>query len=89
VPRAIARANQIATTSGVLVESVEPKSPADTAGLREGDVVIAFGGEAVTGIDQLVRQLTDDRIGQPAPVTVLRRGHRRQLTIMPSESKRD
>jgi S1-C subfamily serine protease len=89
VPRAIARANQIATTSGVLVESVEPKSPADTAGLREGDVIIAFSGEAVTGIDQLVRQLTDDRIGQPAPVTVLRRGHRRQLTVVPAESNRD
>jgi S1-C subfamily serine protease len=88
VPRAIARANQIAAASGVLVESVEPKSPADTAGLREGDVIIAFGGEAVTGIDQLVRRLTDDRIGQPAVVTVLRRGHRRQLTVVPAESRR-
>jgi S1-C subfamily serine protease len=87
VPRAIARANQIATTSGVLVESVEPKSPADTAGLQEGDVIIAFGGEAITGIDQLVRQLTDDRIGQPAPVTILRRGHRRRVTVVPAESK--
>ena len=88
VPRAIARVNQVATASGVLVESVEPKSPAETAGLREGDVIIAFGGEAVTGIDQLVRRLTDDRIGQPALVTVLRRGHRRQLTVVPAESSR-
>jgi S1-C subfamily serine protease len=88
VPRAIARANRIAAASGVLVESVEPKSPADIAGLREGDVIIAFGGEAVTGIDQLVRRLTDDRIGQPAQVTVLRRGHRRQLTVVPAESAR-
>jgi S1-C subfamily serine protease len=87
VPRAIARANQIAAASGVLVESVEPKSPADTAGLREGDVIIAFGGEAVTGIDQLVRRLSEERIGQPAPVIVLRRGHRRQLTVVPAESK--
>jgi len=88
VPRAIARANQIAAASGVLVESVEPKSPADMAGLREGDVIIAFGGEAVTGVDQLVRRLTEERIGQPALVTVLRRGHRRQLTVVPAESKR-
>jgi S1-C subfamily serine protease len=88
VPRAIARANRIAAASGVLVESVEPKSPADIAGLREGDVIIAFGGEAVTGIDQLIRRLTDDRIGQPAQVTVLRRGHRRQLTVVPAESAR-
>ena len=88
VPRAIARANQIAAASGVLVESVEPKSPADTAGLREGDVIIAFGGEAVTGIDQLVRRLSEERIGQPALVTVLRRGHRRQLTVVPAESQR-
>jgi S1-C subfamily serine protease len=87
VPRAIARANQIAATSGVLVESIEPKSPADIAGLREGDVIIAFGGEAVTGIDQLVRHLTDDRIGQPALVTILRRGHRRRVTVVPAESK--
>jgi S1-C subfamily serine protease len=89
VPRAIARANQTAAASGVLVESVEPRSPADTAGLREGDVIIAFGGEAVTGIDQLVRRLTDDRIGQAALMTILRRGHRRQVTVIPAESKRD
>jgi S1-C subfamily serine protease len=85
VPRGIARANQIAALSGVLVETVEPNSPAATAGFQPGDVIIAFGGEAVTGVDQLIRRLSEDRIGQPAAVSVLRRGHRRQLTVVPAE----
>ena len=59
VPRAIARANQLAVSSGVLVVSVEPNSPATRAGVREGDVVIAFAGQPVAGIDDLLRQLTD------------------------------
>jgi S1-C subfamily serine protease len=87
IARAIARANQLAVTSGVLVVSVEPDSPATTAGLRDGDVVLAFGGEAVAGIDDLLRHLTDDCIGVPLSLTILRRGQRRQLTIVPSESK--
>jgi S1-C subfamily serine protease len=87
IPRAVARANQLAVTSGVLVVSVEPDSPATAAGLRDGDIVLAFAGEAATGIDDLLRYLTDDRIGLPVPLTILRRGQRRQLTIVPSESK--
>jgi S1-C subfamily serine protease len=85
IPRAVARANRLAATSGVLVVSVEPESPATTAGLRDGDVVLAFDEGAVTGIDDLLRCLTDDRIGVPVKVTILRAGHKRQLTIVPSE----
>jgi len=87
VPRAMARLNQVAVAAGVLVESIEPRSPAAAAGLREGDVIIGFAGEAVSGIDELVRQLTDDRIGRPASITVLRRGERRQLIVVPAESR--
>jgi S1-C subfamily serine protease len=85
VPRAIARANQVAVTSGVLVVSVEPNSPAAAAGARDGDIVIAFGGEPVQGIDDLLRLLTDARIGVPTPLTILRRRERRQLTVVPDE----
>ena len=85
IPRALARVNQLAVTSGVLVVSVEPDSPATTAGLREGDIVLAFDGGAVTGIDDLLRRLTDDCIGVPTELTILRAGRKRQLTIVPSE----
>jgi S1-C subfamily serine protease len=85
VPRAIARANRIAAASGVFVVSVEPGSPAAAAGLRDGDVVLACGGAPVTGVDDLHRQLTADRIGVATPFAILRGGARRELTIVPSE----
>jgi S1-C subfamily serine protease len=87
VPRALARANQLAVSSGVAVMSVEPNSPATTAGLRNGDIILAFAGEPVTGIDDLHRRLTEERIAVPSALTVLRRGQRRQLTIVPGEKR--
>jgi S1-C subfamily serine protease len=85
IPRAVARANQLAVSSGVFVVSVELGSPAAAAGLRDGDVVLAFADQAVTGIDDLHRQLTVDRIGVAVPLTILRSAERRQLTIVPKE----
>ena len=87
IPRALARANQVAVVSGVLVMSIEHQSPAASAGLQEGDVILAFDGQTVSGIDDLHRLLTEERIGRATAVTVLRRGARRQVTITPAESK--
>jgi S1-C subfamily serine protease len=84
VPRAAARAAGIATASGVVVQSAEKGSPGETAGLRQSDIIIAFAGEPVTGIDDLHRLLTEDRIGQAAPLVVLRKGARRQLVVVPA-----
>jgi len=67
--------------------SIEPDSPATTAGVRDGDIVLAFAGEPVTGIDDLLRRLTDECIGVPLPLAILRAGRKRQLTIVPSESR--
>jgi len=89
VSRALARANQLAVTSGVLVAEVEPGSPAATAGLRIGDIILAFADEPVGGLDDLLRRLTTDCIGAPAKLTLLRRGERRALTIVPAESQRN
>jgi S1-C subfamily serine protease len=86
IPRAVARANQLAVSAGVLVVSVEPNSPAATAGLRDGDVVLAFADAAVTGIDDLHRLLTGERTGMPTTTGILRSARRHQITIVPGEA---
>jgi S1-C subfamily serine protease len=87
VPRGLARAHRLAVSSGVLVVSVETGSPAASGGLLDGDIILAFAGEPVAAIDDLHRRLSDDRIGKPAIVTVLRGLERRQITIVPDESR--
>jgi S1-C subfamily serine protease len=86
IPRGLARAHRLAVSSGVLVASVEPKSPAAAAGLLDGDIILAFSGEPVTGIDDLHRLLSADGIGRAATVAILRGLERRHITIVPQES---
>jgi S1-C subfamily serine protease len=83
VGRRLARHHGLAVTSGVRIESVTPSSPAAAAGLRSGDILIAFDGHPVRGIDDLHRHLTDDRIGRVAPVVVLRGIERLEVVVVP------
>jgi len=83
VGRQIARHLSIASTSSVRVHAVEPTSPAAAAGMREGDRIIALDSVPIAGIDDLLRCLTDERIGRPTPVTVIRGDERIQLIVMP------
>jgi S1-C subfamily serine protease len=87
IPRALARAHQLAAASGVLAVAVEPGSPADVAGVRKGDIILSLGGERVGGVDDLHRILTAECIGIASPMHVLRSAGRRQLTIVPVERK--
>ena len=80
------RALGIDAKSGVLVTGVEPDSPAARAGLASGDTIVEYQGSAVTGIDDLHRLLTADRIGVATSVVVLRGAERLQLPITSVES---
>ncbi len=85
VPRSLARAAGIATGSGVLVASIEERSPAAAAGFSEGDVVVRFDGQLIGGIDDVHRLLTEERIDRAIPVAVLRDGRQVELTVTPRE----
>jgi S1-C subfamily serine protease len=74
---------------GVLVSGIEPGSPASRAGLREGDVIITFGGEPVSGIDELHRHLVARVIGVPSAITVIRHTEKLDLVITPEELARN
>lgn len=69
---------------GVLVVGVEPNGPAQAAGVEEGDVMLQFAGEAVSDVDSLHKLLTQNRIGLPAPLSLLRRGHVKVVTVTPA-----
>lgn len=70
-------------STSILVTSVQPGGPAEKAGIREGDLVIAFDDKAISGIDQLHRCLTANRIGRRSPVAVIRNSTKIDLTIVP------
>ena len=86
LPRALARANQLAISTAVRVASIEPNSPSSRAGLEKGDIVYAMGGAAVAGIDDLHRILNEERINTPVEVSLIRKGERRTLSLTPLEA---
>jgi S1-C subfamily serine protease len=87
VSRRLARHHGLAIASGILVDSVEPDTPASRAGLASNDIIVAIGGALVTGVDDLHRHLTESRIGVPTPLVVLRAVERRTLVVVPVECR--
>ncbi len=87
IHRRLVRFHDLPADRGLLVVSVATPSPAATARLREGDIIIRFDDEPVTGVDDLHRMLTDTRIGVRTALTVLRGTDPIRLDITPVETK--
>src|SRR6185295_5506488 len=58
--RRLVRWHNLPVESGIFVVSVESGSPAERAGMREGDIIIGFNDQAVPDIDALHRILTEN-----------------------------
>jgi S1-C subfamily serine protease len=87
VHRRVVRFYDLAKETGALVLSVEDSSPAQRAGLREGDVIVALQGHAVAGVDDLHRLLTEVRVGVSCPLTVVRHTQKVELKVVPEEAR--
>lgn len=66
---------------GVAVEKVVENSPAAQAGLQNGDVIVKFNGEEVTGTRNLTRLIAEVAPDHRATLTVLRGGAERELKV--------
>jgi S1-C subfamily serine protease len=71
---------------GLFVVSVETGSPAEKAGIREGDFIVAFCDRNVESSDDLFRLLTKDKIGAFQYITVLRNQQKLDLRVTPKEN---
>jgi S1-C subfamily serine protease len=86
IHRRLVRYYDLPKETGVIVLSTETNSPAQRAGLREADVIVALDGQPVAGVDDLHRVLSDARTGTRSELTILRGTDRLQIGITPEEA---
>ena len=79
----IVRHYSLSQRTAAMVIAVEPDSPAAQAHLRDRDVIIRFGGRAISGVDDLHRLLTEAPAGKEIEVIVLRGTELITLTVSP------
>jgi S1-C subfamily serine protease len=87
LPRRLVRFYNLPIEKGVVVVSVEPNSPAQRAGVREGDVLIGYGNHVVASIDDLQRLMTEEQVGVRATLTLIRQAEKIELPVVPAESR--
>ena len=85
--RRVIRFYNLPLETGVLVASVEKDSPAQHAGLREGDIIVAFNERPVGTIHDLHKMLVSEQIGVAAKLVAIRHTEKLELLILPAESK--
>jgi S1-C subfamily serine protease len=86
--RRLVRYHHLSAPSGVLAISVAPGSPAEQAGLREGDVMVEFNAQPLPSIDALHKLLTGETIDLESTLTVIRGTEKLTLKIRPADSSR-
>jgi serine protease Do len=70
----LAQSFKLESAEGALIATVEPGSPADKAGLKPGDVVLAFNGQKIDDPNKLPRLVAGTKPGQSAALRVWRNG---------------
>jgi serine protease Do len=72
---------------GALVKSVDDESPAEKAGIKEGDVILRYQGESVLSAAQLARLVRETPAGRTVSIEVSRGGAAQKLSVTVAESR--
>lgn len=81
----IAKSLNLPSTSGALVSSLTPDSPAAKAGVQPGDVILSFDGKQVGEMRRLPRMVAEAGINRSVPVKVWRNGKEVSLNVLIGE----
>jgi S1-C subfamily serine protease len=84
--RRVVRFHELARETAVRVQSTAPDGAARAAGLASGDIIVAVDGLPVGDVDELHRLMTEERVGKPVPITVLRLSQKLDVIVTPRES---
>jgi len=81
--RRLVKFYELPSSTAVLVISVEPGSPAEKAGILEGDLIFSYENAPIGSVDDLHRLLTEETIGRSARMGLIRRTEKLALAITP------
>lgn len=82
-----AEADRHKVQGGVMIDEVQPDSPAEKAGLKRSDVIVEFDGEHVRSARQFSRLVQETAPGRTVKASVVRDGHRSDVQLTPAEGK--
>ena len=88
IPPALARATGVQQPYAVYVAHVDGGGPAAKAGLKEGDLLVAAGNQALTGLDDLLRALDHHSIGRATDFLIIRNARLMTVVITPRLRRR-
>ena len=71
--------------AGMMVMSVDPQGPGATAGIHQGDILVAWNGEPIRHVQSLLRALGPDSVGQTVTLGLRRAGETRQVSLTIAE----
>lgn len=83
LPRRLVRELDLLIDQAVEVAAVLPGSPADRAGIKSGDYIVAVQGRLVSSVDDLHRLLTMFPVDAPLEISLVRDGARREVVVAP------
>jgi S1-C subfamily serine protease len=87
IHRRIVRFYSLPIETAVLVVSIEKNSPAEQAGLRQGDLIVAFNGQSIGTVHHLHKVLVGEQINVNASLTIIRHTEKLDMPILPAESR--
>ncbi len=77
----------LSSAKGVLIASVLKDGPAEAAGLKQGDVIVAYDGKEVQNPDVFRNEVANAPVGRTVTLSILRNGNRQDIPIKVSSSE--
>ena len=71
--------------SGAMIMTIDPKGPANAAGVLQGDIIVTWNGEPVRYIRSLLRTLGPDSVGQEVALGLKRGGSLQEIRLTIAE----
>lgn len=84
---ALIKAYRAKGTSGVIITRISDDSPAATAKLEVGDLILSIDGRAILSVREMTRTLSEKAIGKPVSLSIVRDGRARDVTVTLAELK--